>query len=90
MYGFAVRSAPCQGTRNCAVSALEARGIFSFEKRISPPHPLETTQRGGLRPSPLETLLGRRRRASPLETPLGDGERQRKEEQRVSYLHPEV
>ena len=32
MYGFAVRSAPYQGTRNCAVSALEARGIFSFEK----------------------------------------------------------
>ena len=61
----------------------EARGIFSFEKRMSPrppkekrggdfdfpPHPLETTQRGGLRPSPLETPL--RMRGS------GSGERSR-------------
>ena len=70
----------------------EARGIFSFEKRMSPrppkekrgeisifppPHPLETTQRGGLRPSPLETPLrmrgsgsGERSRGCPLCDPM--------------------
>ena len=71
--------------RECPPGPLKrnAGGDFDF-----PPHPLETTQRGGLRPFPLETLLGRRRRASPLETPLGDGERQRKEGQRASYLQP--
>ena len=69
----------------------EAKGIFSFEKRMSPrppkekrggisifpPHPLETTQRGGLRPSPLETPLrmrgsgsGERSRGCPLCDPM--------------------
>ena len=47
----------------------EKRGGIS----ISPPHPLETTQRGGLRPSPLETPLrmrgsgsGKRSRGCPI------------------------
>ena len=66
------------------------------------PPPLETNPQGdggrGQGPSPLETPPkgtrdgGRGQGPSPLETPpgVGRGERQRKEEQRVSYLHPVV
>ena len=65
---LAQRAAPVSGARSQRGYSLlkrecpprpperETRGDFDF-----PPHPLETTQRGGLRPSPLETPPGARR-----------------------------
>ena len=67
----------------------EAKGIFSFEKRMSPRPPKE--KRGGISISP-RTPLKRHKGAGcgpPLWKPSEDeGERQRGEEQRVSSLRP--
>ena len=68
----------------------EARGIFSFEKRMSPRPPKE--KRGGISISPrtpLKRHKGAKLRFLPFGNPSEDeGERQRGEEQRVSSLHP--
>ena len=62
-------------------------------KRECPPGPPKE-KRGGISISPrtpLKRHKGRGPRPPPLETnPQGDGERQRKEKQRVSYLRPGV
>ena len=66
------------------------KGIFSFEKRMSPPPAPPKEKRGGISISPrtpLKRHKGRGPRPPPLETtPQGGGERQRKEKQRTSYL----
>ena len=68
----------------------EARGIFSFEKRMFPRPPKE--KRGGISISPrtpLKRHKGAKLRFLPFGTPSEDeGERQRGEEQRVSSLRP--
>ena len=69
----------------------EARGIFSFEKRMSPRPPKE--KRGGISISP-RTPLKRHKGAKLRFLPFGnpsrnERERQRGEEQGVSYLQPD-
>ena len=97
------RAVPVSGTRSQEGYSLlkrecppgppkEKRGGIS----ISPRTPLKRHKGRGPWPPPLETNPqgdgGRGQGPSPLETPpgVGRGERQRKEEQGVSYLHPVV